>query len=444
MKNYSEANCDAEEAVVATVLANPEIAPHVLDLLPIDAFFYSTCRAIYDAIHQIASSGGNPDLAAVSERCRASASQKLATEIDAQLAAILSREAIIPAQISSHIDIVLKLYAVRTAIYQTNEIQSKIGAVTNIEEIGPLFDRATTEVSKVLSQGRKKNGHSGLSPTGDCLARFGAYLEREDLCLATGLEPLDEAVRLERGDLFVLGGRSSMGKTWLGLALAYRLAIQRKNVAIFSLEMTTEQIIQRLLAYHTGIPASSITSDAMQDPLLGQRISEGFGDFSEVFGRNLFIDDRSSIQSRSYLDAQLRRAESMGGPISCVVVDYLQLLANKRAGDMVSEVGYWSQALKDIAKKHSCLVIALSQLNRAADGRNDKRPLMSDLRNSGDIEQDSDVVGLVYRDSYYNDNADPNHVELLIRKNRRGSCGTVALGLDRTTGRISYGSFCDR
>ena len=224
--------------------------------------------------------------------------------------------------------------------------------------------------------------------------------------LPTGLPSLDDLVTaLVPGDLIVIAGRPSMGKTALAMNIAEHVA-KHEHVAIFSLEMTRKKIAARALKFHE----SALGRDGGVDHLSGLK---------------LHIDDTPAI-SLGHMRLRLRRLKRTAG-LALVVVDYLQLMVAK-AENRTQEVSTLSRGLKAIAKEFEVPVIAVAQLNRTSEGRADRRPILSDLRESGQIEQDADVIAFVYRDDYYNpDTRWRGIAEVLVRKNRDGAVGTAHL-----------------
>lgn len=237
--------------------------------------------------------------------------------------------------------------------------------------------------------------------------------------VSTGLKDLDiRTCGLQPSDLVVLAARPSMGKTALAGEIALSAA-QQGHVLFFSLEMSMEQLTDRMIANYSGISGQSIRT--------GKIRHQDFDDLQSGIARlarlNLSIDDDASI-SLLEMRSKCRRAMSKEGKISLVVIDYLQLMSNPVSPSREREIADISRGLKVMAKELNCPVLCLSQLNRKVEERADKRPLLSDLRESGSIEQDADVVLMLYRDEYYNEaSPDAGLVEVIIRKQRNGSVG---------------------
>ncbi len=244
--------------------------------------------------------------------------------------------------------------------------------------------------------------------------------------LATGFSQLDEMTGgLQRGDLFILAARPSMGKTALALNLARNAAVDHgQKVAVFSLEMTTRSLVMRLLSSEAQVDFSAIRSGLISTDVHG-RLMRSAGRLAEA---SIWIDDTAAARVLE-IRAKSRRLDAQQG-LDLVIVDYLQLAHGERgAASREQEISEISRGLKGLAKELDIPVLALSQLNRGPESRKeDKRPMLSDLRESGAIEQDADVIGFIYRDVVYNRETEfENLAELIVSKQRNGPTGTVKL-----------------
>jgi replicative DNA helicase len=236
------------------------------------------------------------------------------------------------------------------------------------------------------------------------------------LGVATGFKDLDERFRgLREGDLVVVAGRPSMGKTTFALNIGLNAAIAGKKVMVFTLEMSSQQVMQKLLAARCHIPVSRVIDGSAFD-FYGQKVSAALNELAEA---NLLIDETPAI-SIQQLSSKARRARP-----DMIVVDYIGLMSGGGGNNRVEEMGRISSGLKSLARELGIPVIALSQLNRGVEHREDKRPMMSDLRDSGSVEQDADIIMMLYREDYY-DPLSPaqGYVEVLTRKHRMGEVGT--------------------
>jgi replicative DNA helicase len=235
----------------------------------------------------------------------------------------------------------------------------------------------------------------------------------------SGIATLDRSIGgFKAGALYILAARPGMGKTALALNIAQNVA-RSKPVAFFSLEMPSVQLSQRLLSSGASLSVQNIEEGRVTPEELS-RLEEAV---AELQHQQLLIDDTAGA-TLAYIRGQLRLQQSRGRPPALVVIDYLQLMSARKGSrrSREQEISEMSRGLKELAKDFACPVICLSQLNRNAEGRPNKRPLLSDLRESGSIEQDADMVLLVYRDDYYDpESEDKGLAEVIIAKNRSGS-----------------------
>jgi replicative DNA helicase len=231
---------------------------------------------------------------------------------------------------------------------------------------------------------------------------------------------------LQPGDLIVLAARPSMGKTAFALNIAENVAVQEGlPVVVFSMEMGASQLALRMVGSLGRIDQSHLRTGRLNDDEWG-RLSEAV---DRLKGASVFIDETPALNAAE-LRARARRQARQCGKLGLIVIDYLQLMSGSSSGDenRATELGEISRGLKALAKELQCPVIALSQLNRSVESRNDKRPMMSDLRESGAIEQDADVIMFIYRDDYYNkESKEPGVAEIIIAKQRNGPVGDVKL-----------------
>jgi len=225
--------------------------------------------------------------------------------------------------------------------------------------------------------------------------------------------------------LIILAGRPSMGKTALGLQIAYNIAKEHQlPVAIFSLEMSQEQLAQRLLASESEIESNRLRSGRISQSEL-EPLSKAMANLSEL---PIYIDDNANL-TVTQMRSQVRRLQSeQGKKLGLVLLDYLQLMEGSGSDNRVQELSRITRNLKGLAREINVPVIALSQLSRGVEARTNKRPMMSDLRESGSIEQDADLVIMLYRDEYYNpDTVDRGIAEVIVTKHRNGPTGTIKL-----------------
>jgi replicative DNA helicase len=290
-------------------------------------------------------------------------------------------------------------------------------------------ERSIFEVSQKRSTGDFQTIASVLDRFFDQISELQEHKGRI-VGVPTGYVDLDRLTGgLQRSDLVIVAARPSVGKSALALGMAYGAAIQHKrSVGIFTLEMSAEQLVQRLLSTETGVDSHRLRLGQIDDQEW-DRISRAFGKLSEA---NLFIDDAAAL---SVMDvrSKARRLQAEFG-VDLIIVDYLQLMQARRTDNRVQEISEISRGLKQLARELNVPVVALSQLSRAVETRSDHRPMLSDLRESGSIEQDADVVMLIYREEVYDPNTDKKGIaEIHVAKHRNGPVGTVNLRFfDRT------------
>ncbi len=304
-----------------------------------------------------------------------------------------------------------------------------INAAREIEELG--YD-TVTELPSILEQSEEKLFKVTVDETdpfqpqsiNDCLRDVFNELEKGHTPgYSTGLTDLDKLTGgLTRKDLIIIAGRASMGKTWFSIYLANHVACTYKvPVVFFSAEMSKTQLTKRFLAIHSGIDSSRLMrNEIYQDEY--ETLVKGLGILTEL---PVIIDDTPANRlTPSRMRSVLRRIKAEKGIIGLVVMDYIQKLGDRAAGNRAQAVGKFSGAFKDMAKEFDCPFIALAQINRGVEGQANKRPFMSDIKDSGDIEQDMDLGLLLYRDEYYKHETDAQGImEINVAKNRNGQTG---------------------
>jgi replicative DNA helicase len=329
--------------------------------------------------------------------------------------------------VEEYITVVRDKSVVRSLIRTCNSITGE--ALAEEDDAQVILDHAEQAIF-ALAESRTNQSFSRIAPIADrVLTRVREYAKGEltgITGLSTGFRELDEMTSgLQRTDLVIVAGRPSMGKTALCLTLAQNAALYSKAVvAVFSLEMSKEQLVTRMLSSEAHINAHRFrTGHLMTNEW--ERLATAIGTLSDA---RLFIDDTPGI-SVLEMRAKCRRLAAEQKQLDLIVIDYLQLMGGgKRSESRQQEVSQISRELKGLAKELDVPVIALSQLSRAPEARNPPKPLMSDLRESGSIEQDADVVAFIYREDYYKETEENKGLaELIIAKQRNGPTGTVKL-----------------
>jgi replicative DNA helicase len=329
--------------------------------------------------------------------------------------------------VAEYIKVVKDKSVIRNLIRTCNHITSEALAEEDDAEV--VMDHAEQMIF-ALAEERTRQGFSHVQPIAErVLVKVQEYAKRETHALtglATGFRELDQLTSgLQKSDLVIVAARPSMGKTALGLTIAQNSAVQEKAVvAVFSLEMSQEQLVMRMLSSEAKVDAQRFRTGYLTRDEWG-RLAGGIETLSNA---KIFIDDTPGI-SVLEMRAKARRLAAEQKALDLIVVDYLQLMGgSRRAESRQQEVSQISRELKSLAKELNVPVIAISQLSRAPEARNPPKPLMSDLRESGSIEQDADVVAFIYREDYYNRTDENNGLaELIIAKQRNGPTGTIRL-----------------
>ncbi len=329
--------------------------------------------------------------------------------------------------VAEYITVVRDKSVIRNLIRTCNSITGE--ALAEEEDAAVILDHAEQMIF-ALAEARTREGFSGIAPIAQEVLRRVEERSKDTTSeitgLSTGFRDLDGITSgLQRTDLIIVAGRPSMGKTALCLTLAQNAAVDHKAVvAVFSLEMSKEQLVTRMLSSQARIDAHRFR--------LGHLMSNEWtrlaGAISTLSEARLFIDDTPAI-SVLEMRAKVRRLVAEQKQLDLIVVDYLQLMGGgRRIESRQQEVSQISRELKSLAKELNVPVVALSQLSRAPEARNPPRPMMSDLRESGSIEQDADIVAFIYREDYYNETEENRGMaEIIVSKQRNGPTGTVKL-----------------
>ncbi len=414
---------EAEKAVLGALLLNDENVAQVVELLHAQDFYVPSHRVIYQAIVDIAQRMERVDLVTLQDVL----DKKGQLEAIGGVVQLLSLQEDIPSLglVAQHAKIIKEKAVLRDLINSASVI---ISSCFNQEdrEISSVLDEAEKTIFQISNQRAEQNFvqlniwvKKTFQHLSDIKSHSGGLTG-----IASGYELLDQMTSgFQKGDLVILAARPSMGKTALALNIGAHAAANGLNVGVFSLEMGGEQLTLRLLSAesniaHHNIRNATITSDEWVELInAASRLSE----------RKLFIDDTAGLDIMA-LRAKARKLKAHHG-IDFLVIDYLQMLhSTKKHENRHQEVSEISRALKALAKELQVPILALSQLSRAVDSRMDKRPMLSDLRESGAIEQDADVIMFLYRDIVYNpDTENPALAELIVGKQRNGPTGTVQL-----------------
>ncbi|MBR6534091.1 MAG: replicative DNA helicase [Clostridia bacterium] len=412
-------SAEAEQAVLGSVLIDPEVFKEIVTLIKAEDFYLSDHVAIYEAMQEIFLQQDKPiDVITLLDMLVKNGiySESDGTRYIRNLVQVVpsASNAMDYAQIVKNKSILRKL------IKATEDIaQAAYAEADKVEHILDMAEQKIFEISDV-------NESKGFTHIKDALVRTYDRLNQlqtnraEALGTPTQFEGLDEVlVGLGKGDLVLVGARPGMGKTSFCLNIASNVAIKTgKTVCIFSLEMPDEQLVSRMLSSEALVNSYNLRSGNLSEEDW-TKISAAASKLSQT---NIYIDDTTSITVTG-MKAKLRRMKNLG----LVVIDYLQLMqSDKHTDNRVLEIGDISRGLKIMAKELAVPVICCAQLSRASESRTDKTPMLSDLRDSGAIEQDADIVMFLYRPEYYDDSKEKaNLAQVIIAKNRHGSTGKV-------------------
>jgi len=420
---------EAESSVLGGLLLDNSAWDRVGDLLSDSDFYRYEHRLVYGAVSTLVNANRAADVITVFENLQ---SQGKAEEIGG-LAYLNSLAQYVPsaANIRRYAEIVRERAILRKLVSVSDEIATS-ALNTNGRPVPTILDEAEQKIFNIGEEGSRMR--QGFQSMGNLVVELLDRVEEmsqnpNDITgVPTGFFDLDRMTSgMQAGDLIVLAARPSMGKTALAINIAENVALKEGlPVAVFSMEMGASQLAIRIVGSIGRIDQGRLRTGKLQDEEW-PRLAEAVERLRTV---SLSIDETPGL-TPSELRASARRLARNCGKLGLVVVDYLQLMSGSSGSDgdnRATELGEISRGLKMLAKELQCPVIALSQLNRGVEQRTDKRPMMSDLRESGAIEQDADVIMFIYRDDYYNkDSKEPGVAEIIIGKQRNGPTGTVKL-----------------
>jgi replicative DNA helicase len=335
------------------------------------------------------------------------------------------------ANIKGYTDIVRDRSILRRLIEVSDNIVSS-AFVPEGRSVRTLLDEAEARILQIGEDGSRKADYLEIEPLlRTVVARIDELYNRQggsDITgIATGFIDLDKQTSgLQKGDLVIVAGRPSMGKTAFALNIAENVALaEGLPVVIFSMEMSGEQLAARLLGSVGRVDQGRMRTGKLQDDEW-PRVTDAIARLSNT---QILIDETGSLSSMELRGRARRIARNFGGTLGLVVIDYLQLMSGSGSENRATEISEISRSLKSLAKELQCPVVALSQLNRGLEQRPNKRPIMSDLRESGAIEQDADLIMFIYRDEVYHPDTttDKGMAEIIIGKQRNGPIGTVRL-----------------
>lgn len=417
---------EAEQCVLGAILISSDtVLPSVLTMLIPENFYLETNRKIFEIIVRYSIEGVPIDPVQVSTE---SINQNVFESEDASndYLSMLMKKVPSVANVMNYCKIVLEKYYLRELLQISNKIYDAVGAGTNTSQT--ILENVAQSVFD-LRQGQGES-YKGLVPISEVLVS--AYnslgklsgIDRDKYkALPTGFTRLDNVISgLNKSDLLIVAARPGMGKTSFAMNIGTNVAMHsNKQVAVFSLEMSAEQLVLRILSSEALVDNHTLRTGNISDE---DWIKLGYA-AERVHRSKMCIDDTAGITVQT-MKSRLQKVENLG----LVIIDYLQLMSStSRSDNRVTVVSEITRNVKIMAKDLDVPIILISQLSRGPESRTDKRPMLSDLRESGSIEQDADIVIFLYRDSYYNSASDKKFIsECIVAKNRHGETGKVELG----------------
>ena len=425
-------NIEAEQAVLGAMLIDKEAIAKATELLSADDFYREAHRVIFSAMLELYNKNEAVDMVTVTEILKRD--NKLEDIGGIAYITSLANVVLTAANVKYHAEIVAEKSVLRQLVRVSTEIAA-MGYEAN-DDVGTLLDTAESRILEISNR-KKKNDFTAINDIlMDSVQSIESLLQNKGglTGLPAGFADLDKLTSgLHPSDFIILAARPSMGKTALALNIVQNVALRAhkviggepRSVAFFSLEMSKEQLVNRMLCAEAGIDSQRLRVGEMHDEDWTH-----LWDACDTMSRaKIYIDDTAGITAMD-MRSRARRLKAEHG-LDLIVVDYLQLMqgSGKRnnSGDRQQEVSEISRSLKALARELDVPVLALSQLSRSVESRQVKRPMLSDLRESGSLEQDADIVAFLYREDYYNPDTENKHTELIIAKHRNGPVDTVNL-----------------
>ncbi len=417
-------NVEAEQSVLGSILLKDKAFATVVDIVSAQDFYRDSHRIIFSAMIELFNRSEPLDLVTITSLLNDTG--RLEGVGGASYLASLTSIVPVTANIASYARIVRQKSVLRNLINASSDIANR--CFEEQDDIDQLVDDAEQSIFDIAGKKDATVFQPLKSVIPGCFDKIEQLYKRKELItgVPTGYYELDKLTAgLQPSDLIVLAARPSMGKTAFALNLAQHAAlVEKTGVAVFSLEMSREQLAMRLLSTVGHIDSQRIRTGRLHTEDW-PHLTRAVGMLSDA---PIYIDDTPAL-SILEMRSKIRRLAARHD-IGLIIVDYLQLMRGRNAENRTQEISDISRSLKALAKEHSVPVLALSQLNRGLESRTDKRPMMADLRESGAIEQDADVICFIYRDEVYNkavDNPNKDVAEIIIGKQRNGPTGLVRL-----------------
>lgn len=414
----------AEQSVIGAAMSDSNMLPLIIELVKPEYFYNENHKKIFSVIYRMFTGGSPIDAVTVLNECEKYGIFESSTEGKRYFIEIANTLPSADDQnVRSYCKIVADRFFIRRLGAAARAIIDDIQSGENDAQL--LLDSAEQRIYDI----RDGRNSTGLKPIGDAvleaydrLGKISGEDKEQYIGARTGFSYLDTITSgLNKSDLIIIAARPAMGKTSFAMNIATNVARRNdKAVVIFNLEMSSEQLATRLLSTEALIESGNLRNGRIQTDEW-TRLAAAAANLSTF---PMFIDDSASMTVQQ-MKAKLRRVQNLG----LVVIDYLQLMSStSRSDNRVTVISEITRQVKIMAKELNVPIILLSQLSRAVESRNDKRPMMSDLRESGSIEQDADIILFLYRDAYYNKESTKQNIsECIIAKNRHGNTGTVEL-----------------
>ena len=430
---------EGEQSVLGGLLLDNSAWDRAADLLNESDFYRYEHQLIFAAIQQLVSASKPADVITVFEQLQMQGKAQDVgglTYLNALAQSVPSA-----ANMRRYAEIVRERAVLRKLVTASDEIATNAFSPQG-KSVSDILDEAEAKIMKIGEEGsRNKQGFFAMDGlVVDLLDRVQELADNgaEDVTgVRTGFIDMDKMTAgLQKGDLIILAARPSMGKTAFALNIGENVAVNEGlPVAVFSMEMGASQLALRMVGSIGRINQQNLRTGRLSDDEWG-RLSETV---EKLRHANVFIDETPGLSPNELRARSRRLARQFGGTLGLIIVDYLQLMSGSGSNEenRATVIGEISRGLKALAKELQCPVIALSQLNRSVETRPDKRPMMSDLRESGAIEQDADVIMFIYRDEYYNKESKiPGVAEIIIGKQRNGPVGSIHLGFIKSNTRF--------
>ena len=425
-----------EQSLLGSLMVYPSVMSECLELdLGYEEFYLPSHQRIFLSMKEISDSGQLIDLNTVITRLQDK--NELESAGGADYIIRLMDGAVSSANTRSYIETIKNKAQLRNLIITAEKISNN--SMNESEDIDVLLDQAERSIMDVTRHRRGAEFESSEEVVNRVLEDIKRLQTMKGVTgIQTGYTDLDRMTNgFQRGDLIILAARPAMGKSALALNLANQVAKRNEGaVAIFSLEMPSDSMMKRLMSSESQVFSNKLRDGKMNNDEMSRLYEAG----SRLSERKIFIDDTSSIKV-SQIFSKCRKLKSEYDSISLVVIDYLQLITGTRSDSRQQEVSDISRNLKILAKELSCPVIALSQLSREVEKRTDHKPQLSDLRESGSIEQDADIVMFLYRKNYYDSDKESTEqtevVDLSLAKHRNGGIGDIQLAIEKNISRFT-------